>query len=63
MKRLMKTWRRNGRTSRMLVLKVDRPRRIDRFIDYFGGLVETQTPCMFRVPVTARRSSSVWAPS
>ena len=55
MKRSMKTSRRNGRTPRMLVLKFDRLRQIDRFIDYFGGL-EMQTPCMSRLPVTARRS-------
>lgn len=36
MKRLVKTWGRL-RSTRMLALRFDRPRRIDRFIDYFGG--------------------------
>lgn len=43
MKRLVGTWRR--RRTRMLVFRFDRPRRIDRLIDYFGErLVPTLVP-------------------
>jgi hypothetical protein len=36
MKRLVHTWARRRRSTRMLVLRFDRSRRIDRMIDYFG---------------------------
>jgi len=36
MKRLVRLWRRPRRAHRMLVLTLDRPRRIDRVIDFFG---------------------------
>lgn len=40
MKRLIETWARRRRSARTLVFRVDRPRRIDRVISYFGeGLV------------------------
>lgn len=40
MKALVGTWRRRRRT-RMLVFRFDRPRRIDRLIDYFGERLVT----------------------
>jgi hypothetical protein len=40
MKRLMQTWVRRRGTTRMLVFRVDRSRRIDRVIDYFGERLE-----------------------
>ena len=36
MKRLVRLWRRPRRARRMLVFTLDRPRRIDRVIDFFG---------------------------
>ena len=39
MKRLVETWIRRHRRARALVFRVDRPRGIDRVIDYFGEQV------------------------
>jgi len=36
MKRLPEKWNRRQRRTRMLVLRLDHARRIDRLIDYFG---------------------------
>ena len=36
MNRLLRLYRRPQRGQRMLVFTVDRPRRIDRVIDFFG---------------------------
>src|ERR1700730_688811 len=52
MKRLVPMWGRRRRSTRMLVSRVDRPRVIDRVIDYFG---ERLAPVM--VPVRSRRKA------
>jgi hypothetical protein len=36
MERLVRLWRRPRRARRMLMCTLDRPRRIDRVIDFFG---------------------------
>ncbi len=49
MKRLAKTWARQRRSTRTLAFRVDRPRRIDWVIDYFGERL-TLRPVLDRAP-------------
>jgi hypothetical protein len=45
MKRVAEKWNRRQRRTRMLVLRLDHARRIDRLIDYFGDRL---VPVMLR---------------
>ena len=49
MKRLAGLWRRPRRASRTLVLPLDRPRRIDRVIDFFGDRRPVATAVISRL--------------
>jgi len=44
MKRLVQIWNRRRRSARTLVLRFDRPRRIDELIDYFGERLAPALP-------------------
>ena len=49
MKRLVGLWRRPRRARRMLMFPVDRPRRIDRVIDFFGDRRPAATAAISRL--------------
>jgi hypothetical protein len=52
MKRLIQRWARRRRSTKMVLFRVDRPRRIDRVVAYFG---EQLAPVM--VAARPRRKS------
>ena len=49
MKRLVRLWRRPRKARRVLVFTLDRPRRIDRVIDFFGDRRPAATAVISRL--------------
>ena len=60
MKRMGRLWRRPRRARRMLVFTLDRPRRIDRVIDFFGDRRPAAAAVIPRLAMSPQGRSFPW---